>query len=49
VGSSSWTARAFDWLSFVAIAVYSDQIILRAIDEYNHIIDQAVIPLPEQI
>lgn len=45
VGSSEWTAHAASKLSFAAYEVYSDRILISAIDTDNRVFDQGIIPL----
>lgn len=45
VGSSEWTAHSASKLSFAAYEVYSDRILISAIDTDNRVFDQGIIPL----
>jgi hypothetical protein len=43
VGHSSWTAHSAQILSFAAISVYADHLVIQGVDTQNQIFDQGVI------
>jgi Calcineurin-like phosphoesterase len=47
VGRSKWTATSAEKLSFSAVEVYSDRLLIQGIDTKNQVFDQGIIPLSQ--